>query len=148
MLTAPIICDITDDISSKQLLIAHVTKIHSSHFHLANMQICQAIDLHVCPQCDCAVNTSVNKLEQHHHAKHHDSRTISNLVLCLKPIQAEVPSNYNLIWDEGLQFIHGNIGPDRANFQSGVCEKVGKGWQEQFDEIFMGIIYACINTGE
>ena len=117
--------------------------MYSSRFHLADMQVCQAENLHVCHQYDCAVYTSANKLEQQqdHLAKHHDSRTISNLVLCLKSIQGKLPPNYNPILDKGPQFINNNTEPDPANFQLGVCEKVEKGSLEQLDEGFMGIIY-------
>ena len=120
--------------------------MYSSRFHLADMQVCQAENLHVCHQYDCAVYTSANKLEQQqdHLAKHHDSRTISNLVLCLKSIQGELPPNYNPILDKGLQFIHSNIAPNPARFCSGVCEKVAPSLHEQFANVFMGIVHSYL----
>ena len=76
----------------------------------------QATNLHGCTQCDCAVFTSDKKLAHHHHTKHHDSQKITNLALCFKLIQGELPPNHNPIWDKGLQFIHHNIAPNPASF--------------------------------
>ena len=122
--------------------------MHALHFRLADIQICQATNLHVCTQCNCAIFTSENTLAQHHGTKHHDSQITTNLDLCIKHIQGELPPNQNLMWDKGLQFIHDNIAPDPASFWSGVCEKVLPKLQEQFDDVVMGIIYTYLQAAE
>ena len=133
-------------ILSKGALLSHIISTHSAQFHKADMEICEAANIHVCPQCPCAIFTSDKKLAQHHRTHHTDTRTVPNLALCLKHIQGELPPNYNPIWDEGLKFIHDNIEPDPANFCSGVCEKVDAGLREQFDDIVMGVIYADVDA--
>ena len=57
-----------NDITSKTALINHVKSMHSTQFHLADMQIYQTVNLHACPQCDCATYISEKKLAQHHRA--------------------------------------------------------------------------------
>ena len=107
------------DISSKSALIQHIKSMNSTHFHLADMQICQMANLHTCSQCDCVIYTA-----QDHRTNHHDSRTTTNLDLCLKHIQGKLPPNYNPIWEKGLECIYSSIAPDPASFRVGVCGKV------------------------
>jgi len=136
------------DISSKSALIHHIKSMHSTHFHLADMQICQTANLHACSQCDCAIYTSKKTLAHHHRTKHHDSRTTTNLDLCLKHIQGKLPPNYNPIWEKGLEFIYSNIAPDPASFRAGVCGNVSAVMQTQFDDVIIGIIYAYVQAVE
>ena len=60
------------DVTSKKALIDHVTAMHASQLHLADMQVCQ----------DANAFTSEKKLKEHHRARHYDSWTITNLELC------------------------------------------------------------------
>ena len=112
------------------------------------MRICLQANIHVCPQCSCAAYCSAKKLQHYHREKHLDTRTVTNLTLCPKHTHGTLLPNHNPIWDKALQFFDNNISPDPANFRSGVHGKVNATLRSPFDDIFMGLIYAFIDTSQ
>lgn len=106
------------------------------------MQICQLANIHICPQCPCKVFCSEKKLAQHCSTAHHNTRVSSNLDICAKHVQGQLPPNYNPIWQEALLFIHRNYDPDPPSFRAGLAEKVPKQLLDQFDDIFGNLIVA------
>ena len=129
-------------ISTKGALINHIRASHSTDIHLANIQLCQEVNVHICAQCPCEVFHSAKKLAQHQKNQHPNRRTASNHHLCTQFIQGPVEPNYVPRWDRGLQFIADHLKPDPTTFRSGVAEKIPARLRAEFDDVFIGIVKA------
>ena len=83
-------------IGTRSGLIQHITTMHKNHIHLADMQLCQLANVHICQQCDCEVFPNEEKLLEHKRAVHPNSRVASNINICRRYLQGPQSLNYNL----------------------------------------------------
>ena len=112
------------------------------------MQIFQESNIHACPQCPCEVFNSAKKLDQHDRSHHFDTRTVTNTALCSTHIQGTLPPNFDHILSNVLQFIDKNVASNPENFRLGLQEKLTAPILDEFDDIFMGIIKACVEASQ
>ena len=111
-------------VSTKAALVNHIKTAHPTDIHRADMQLCQEVNVHICPQCPCAVFHNEKKLANHHRTHHQNTRVSTNKQLCKTFIQGATEPNYVPIWEQALKFILTKYAPDPATFRSGVAEKI------------------------
>ena len=71
---------------------------------------------------------------------HPNTRTATNVDLCLTHILGEYSPNYTVDWKGGLRFVAKHLTPQPPSFRAGVSEKVCKDLLAQFDDTFAGIL--------
>jgi len=115
---------------------------HTLDLHLADMQVCHQVNVHICPQFPCTVFHNAKKLEQHRRQMHPDTQRQDNLTLADQHITHLTPTNTPTSWDQAFQFISANVAPDPANFRCGIQEKIPPSLRAEVVDVFVGLLFA------
>ena len=115
---------------------------HANHLHLADMDICSKVGIHICPQCDHTIFDDKRQLQDHIRLTHSRTRAVTNTFLCNKYIRSTHASTLTPAWNSGLQFIATHLDPDPASFRTGLVEKLHPELRYQVDSAIADVLRA------